>query len=242
MKRWNRVLIPVFFLLMIFASLFSVRSIVNMQGYGKLINYLGIVRGCGQRIVKLESSRQPKDFLIDYVDDILTELSTGKGKYGLTPLKDDTYKKSLQKLSKEWDEIKKEIDMVRDGADSKRLLALSENFFATANDTVFIADNYSKRLKLEDVADHVGLTSGYLQKLFRKERKTSVIEYLLRYRIEQGCRYLVETNNTIVEISEVIGFSDIKNFHYAFKKVLGMTPNEYRRIHKNKTILSAEEK
>jgi hypothetical protein len=49
-------------------------------------------------------------------------------------------------------------------------------------------------------------------------------------------RYLVETNNTIVEISEVIGFSDIKNFHYAFKKVLGMTPNEYRRIHKNKTI------
>ena len=106
----------------------------------------------------------------------------------------------------------------------------------------FIADNYSKRLKLEDVADHVGLTSGYLQKLFRKERKTSVIEYLLRYRIEQGCRYLVETNNTIVEISEVIGFSDIKNFHYAFKKVLGMTPNEYRRIHKNKTILSAEEK
>lgn len=45
MKRWNRVLIPVFFLLMIFASLFSVRSIVNMQGYGKLINYLGIVRG-----------------------------------------------------------------------------------------------------------------------------------------------------------------------------------------------------
>lgn len=143
MKRWNRVLIPVFFLLMIFASLFSVRSIVNMQGYGKLINYLGIVRGCGQRIVKLESNRQSKDYLIDYVDDILTELSTGEGKYGLTPLEDPTYKKSLKKLSKEWDEIKKEIDMVRDGADSKRLLALSENFFATANDTVFIADNYS---------------------------------------------------------------------------------------------------
>ena len=84
----------------------------------------------------------------------------------------------------------------------------------------FIADNYSKRLKLEDVADHVGLTSGYLQKLFRKERKTSVIEYLLRYRIEQGCRYLVETNNTIVEISEVIGFSDIKTFIMRSKRCL----------------------
>lgn len=101
----------------------------------------------------------------------------------------------------------------------------------------FISENYSSRLKLDDIAGYVGLTSGYLQKIFRKERKTSVIEYLLRYRIEQGCRYLVETSMTIVDISDAIGFSDIKNFHYAFKKVLGMTPNEYRRIHRG-TVLS----
>lgn len=143
MKRWNRLLIPVFFLLMIFASLFSVRSIVNMQGYGKLINYLGIVRGCGQRVIKLEISRQPKDSLVDYVDGILSELSTGEGKYGLSPLKDKTYEKSLKKLSKEWKQIKEEIYKVRSGADTKKLLTLSEKFFETANDTVFVADNYS---------------------------------------------------------------------------------------------------
>ena len=36
-----------------------------------------------------------------------------------------------------------------------------------------------------------------------------------------------------------IGFSDIKNFHYAFKRITGITPNEYRRAHK---IRSAETK
>lgn len=67
---------------MIMASLFSVRSIVSMQGYAKLINYLGIVRGCGQRIAKLEVSRQPKDNLISYVDGILSE--------SLRPAKENT--------------------------------------------------------------------------------------------------------------------------------------------------------
>ena len=187
MKRWNRVLIPVFFLLMIFASLFSVRSIVNMQGYGKLINYLGIVRGCGQRIVKLESSRQSKDFLIDYVDDILTELSTGKGKYGLTPLKDDTYKKSLQKLSGEWNEIKREIYKVRSGGSPKRLLSLSENFFSTANDTVFIADNYSNQqirnftrlsvvLSVVAIFTWVCILLIYFRRLLHLERRNTNLE------------------------------------------------------------------
>lgn len=187
MKRWNRALIPIFFLLMIFASLFSVRSIVNMQGYGKLINYLGIVRGCGQRIVKLENSRQPKDSLISYVDGILSELSTGKGKYGLIPLKDRNYETSLKKLSKEWREIKEEIYKVRNGTDTKRLLALSENFFDTANDTVFIADNYSNNQIQDFTRLSISLSSVaiftwfcilliYFRRLLHLERRNTNLE------------------------------------------------------------------
>ena len=103
----------------------------------------------------------------------------------------------------------------------------------------FISDNFYKKISLADVAEYVGLSSGYLQKLFNRERQTSVIEYLLRYRVEQSCKLLIESDKTISEISDVIGFSDIKNFHYAFKRITGITPNEYRRTHK---IRSAETK
>lgn len=103
----------------------------------------------------------------------------------------------------------------------------------------FISDNFYKKISLADVAEYVGLSSGYLQKLFNRERRTSVIEYLLRYRVEQSCKLLIESDKTISEISDVIGFSDIKNFHYAFKRITGITPNEYRRTH---TIRSAETK
>ena len=103
----------------------------------------------------------------------------------------------------------------------------------------YISDNFYKKITLADVAGYVGLSSGYLQKLFNRERQTSVIEYLLRYRVEQSCKLLIESDKTVSEISDLIGFSDIKNFHYAFKRVTGMTPNEYRRTHK---IRSAEMK
>ena len=187
MKRWNKILIPIFFLLMIMASLFSVRSIVNMQGYAKLINYLGIVRGCGQRIVKLEVSRQPKDHLIGYVDDILSELSSGKGKYGLTPLHDRDYEKSLSKLTREWKEMKKEIYRVREGSDTKELLSFSENFFNTANDTVFVAENYSNAhiksfTSLSIILSGVAIFTWlcivliYFRNLFHLERKNTNLE------------------------------------------------------------------
>lgn len=104
----------------------------------------------------------------------------------------------------------------------------------------YISDNFYKKISLKDVAEYVGLSGGYLQKLFNKERRTSVIEYLLRYRVEQSCKLLIETDKTVSEVCELIGFSDIKNFHYAFKRITGMTPNEYRRTHKTHKIRSAE--
>lgn len=105
----------------------------------------------------------------------------------------------------------------------------------------YISENFHKKIDLKEIAAHVGLSSGYLQKIFHKERQTSIIEYLLRYRVEQSCKQLIETEKTITEISYDIGFSDPKNFHYTFKKVFGMTPNEYRLAHKRAPLKNENE-
>lgn len=98
----------------------------------------------------------------------------------------------------------------------------------------YIHEHYHENLTLGQISCHVGLTEGYLQRVFREECKTSVIEYLLRYRIEQACKILVETDLPIQKVSDEIGFSDIKNFHYRFKKLFGVTPKEYRNIYRDK--------
>lgn len=98
--------------------------------------------------------------------------------------------------------------------------------------TKFIHEHYNEKIKLDTIATNVGVTSGYLQKIFREERNTSLIEYLLRYRVEQACKMIVETDYSIQEICLRIGFSDVKNFHYRFRQIFGVTPNEYRKAHK----------
>ena len=52
----------------------TVHAVTQVQCYGRLINYVGIVRGATQRLVKLELMDQPSDGLVEYLDGILAAL------------------------------------------------------------------------------------------------------------------------------------------------------------------------
>ena len=139
----NKGLVILFTLLMLFGG-FTLNIVIQFQHYGRLINYVGIVRGASQRLVKLELEDRPSDPLIGYLDGILEELTTGKGEYGLPLPKDENYRKNLNELYQMWDSIKDQIKNYRSGgSDGEELLALSEEYFEQANDTVFAADEYT---------------------------------------------------------------------------------------------------
>ncbi|MEG2000812.1 MAG: bifunctional diguanylate cyclase/phosphodiesterase [Evtepia sp.] len=145
MQRLFKVLIASLLAFSLFIGGFAVHLIVDIRTYGTLINYVGIVRGATQRLVKLEMSGNPNNELRHYLDQIIIELSTGEGKYGLPCPDDDTYRDCLSKLVIQWDELEQEIDQVRAGKNMDTLLALSESYFVLTNDTVFAADNYANR-------------------------------------------------------------------------------------------------
>lgn len=80
MARNKKFTKSIFFILLCAACLVSINSIIQIQKYGHWINYLGIVRGASQRAFKLEITHKGSDELLQYLDDILYDLSTGKGK------------------------------------------------------------------------------------------------------------------------------------------------------------------
>jgi AraC-like DNA-binding protein len=94
--------------------------------------------------------------------------------------------------------------------------------------TGYIHENYMKSLTLGDIASAVALYPAYLQKLFRENRNTGVIEYLIHYRMEKSSQFLLETTHTVEEISRLVGINDLKNFYTMFKRYFFMTPIEYR--------------
>ena len=146
MKRFFKGgLISLFLLLFLFSGV-TIHTLLQSQTNGRLINYVGIVRGASQRLIKLEISDQPSDEMIEYLDGIISELQGGEAVYGLPDPGDPAYQMELAELELMWTQIKAEIAANRSGSgDSTKLLALSEDFFEQANRTVFSADAYSAR-------------------------------------------------------------------------------------------------
>ena len=58
-------------------------------------------------------------------------------------------------------------------------------------------------------------------------------EYILKVKMDKACRYLSETNMTISEISDHLGFSSQRYFSTAFKRSTDKSPSEYRKKHKS---------
>ena len=86
---------------------------------------------------------------------------------------------------------------------------------------------------MQEVAEYVGLTPTYLSTLFKKQVGKSLVEYLTHVRIQNAKQLLVDRNRNISDIADEVGFVDEKYFIKRFKRVTGLTPNEYRKLFGN---------
>ena len=92
----------------------------------------------------------------------------------------------------------------------------------------YIHFNY-KKLTVSEVADYIGITRSYLTHVFKEKLNISPQEYIITYRLEQGCRLLRSTNLSIQAISEEIGYTDPLTFSKIFKIHYGISPKKYRQ-------------
>ncbi len=92
----------------------------------------------------------------------------------------------------------------------------------------YIENNYSIKIKTEEIASKLFFNKNYISKLFKKETGISIHEFVKEIRIKEACKLLSKTNQTIAEIAKDCGFSDMKTFYSVFKKQTGCTPKAYR--------------
>lgn len=144
-EKWLRRCVPIALAaLFCIIGMLSLATIGRMQGNARVINYAGILRGATQRLVKQELRGVPNDELIDYLENILTEISTGEGENGLIRLPDAEYQNLNAQMRQAWEGIKAEILQVRAGADKQRLFDLSEDYFVLADQAVSASERYSE--------------------------------------------------------------------------------------------------
>lgn len=84
-------------------------------------------------------------------------------------------------------------------------------------------------LSIIDLCNKMDLSRSYLYTLFKNNLGLSPQQFLINLRMEQAKEYLANTDNTIQEISRIIGYNDEFTFSKAFKKYSGFSPKVYRQ-------------
>lgn len=93
----------------------------------------------------------------------------------------------------------------------------------------FIAGRYQdETLSIKDISEHVFLSSSYVCTLFKNETGRTLNQYLTDFRIDKAKNLLADPRYKITDISARVGYSDGNYFGKTFKKLVGMSPSEYR--------------
>lgn len=95
--------------------------------------------------------------------------------------------------------------------------------------TDYVRSHYSSEICLSALCRQMHYSPAYVSKKFHDETGTSFSVYVQKYRLEQGCRLLANTNDQISKISGAVGYTNTKYFTELFRRHIGITPREYRR-------------
>lgn len=93
----------------------------------------------------------------------------------------------------------------------------------------YIQNNFFKKMHISDIADFVGVSRGYLHKLFIRSLSQSPQEYLINYRLTRGAELLTGSRLPVETVAQSCGYEDPLVFAKQFKKLTGKTPTRYRK-------------
>ena len=92
----------------------------------------------------------------------------------------------------------------------------------------YIEDNYEQKVTLDDISDNVGYSKYYLSRLFKHYKNMTMVDYLIKIRMNRAKQLLQNGDYSIKQISQMVGYVDANYFTWAFKKVEGRSPTKYR--------------
>ena len=111
--------------------------------------------------------------------------------------------------------------------DSRRILKVKE----------YIDKNYQEDIRLSELADMVGMTATSFSRFFKLRTGRHVSDYIIDVRLGHATRALVDSTDSISEISYECGFNNVSYFNRIFKKRKGCSPKEFRELYKRNRLL-----
>lgn len=132
----------------------------------------------------------------------------------------------ISELDIYFEDIFTEIISAVEKGRSKRNLAIIKKVIE------YVEENYQDvNLSTQSISDFIGLSSSYVNQIFKSEKDISISEYILNFRMEKAKFYLMNKDITIKDIANKVGFHNDNYFYTVFKKITYLTPGQYRKQH-----------
>jgi AraC-like DNA-binding protein len=94
----------------------------------------------------------------------------------------------------------------------------------------FLMLNYHEEINLEKIAEMVHMAPASACRFFKFSTGLTIFEYLNKIKIDYACKLLLNTDLNIVDISYDCGFNNLSHFNKQFRKFLGKTPSQFRKL------------
>ena len=93
----------------------------------------------------------------------------------------------------------------------------------------YIDNNLDSKLTLNDLAKKCFYNPSYFSRIFKEKFKISFLEYVTQKRLARAIELLKNTDVSVSDVGQRVGFSDNKSFYHAFSRYYHCTPSQYRK-------------
>ncbi|MBL7113387.1 MAG: helix-turn-helix domain-containing protein [Bacteroidales bacterium] len=93
----------------------------------------------------------------------------------------------------------------------------------------YVMARYNEKIKLEEVASLVCMTPNSFCRFFKRHTLKTFSEFLINVRVSMACKKLQEEDTSVSDSCYSSGYNNISNFHRHFRRIVGLTPNEYKK-------------
>ncbi|CAG9623250.1 response regulator transcription factor [Sutcliffiella rhizosphaerae] len=146
--------------------------------------------------------------------------------YILKPIDPDLLHETLERAVEKW---KEETLHKRSSGDMETIPFLSDvpssNMQKIAE---YLRVHYQQDITLQEMADRFFMSREHISRKFKQEYQETITDYVTRIRMEKAKELLANQSLKIYEIAYHIGYQNEKYFSKVYKKLFGITPNEYR--------------
>lgn len=107
--------------------------------------------------------------------------------------------------------------------------SLPDNALVIAPALDFIESNYMQQFSIDYLADLCHWSPTHFRRVFHEIMGTSPLDFLNNTRIMKSCNLLRSTEESILDISEMVGFHSVSSYNRYFIKIMQMSPRDYRK-------------